>query len=171
MAAGLGGGAAAGLIDRVEHFARTAACDAISSDARELAETGHDVVEVALDLGAIGSGRMTLPDDLAAVLSRHQYRQQAPLPARPGRRLCREALVEAARDAGLTVHSHDFKVLRDTISRMLGPDAIDRVDALAEYRSTHRGPRPQGRDSRGSAGVLNASATRSAGPSPDATTL
>ncbi|WP_347696233.1 hypothetical protein [Nonomuraea sp. B12E4] len=92
MAAGPRIGTAAELIDRVERVARTASHDALGTAARELAEAGHEVLGVALCLGAAGSARMTLPDDLAEALAEQHSAEGE---------LYREALMEAARDSGL----------------------------------------------------------------------
>jgi hypothetical protein len=123
-AAGLGLTAAGELIAGVERAARTAARDALGAAAAELAGAGHEVVGIALDLGAVGAGRMVLPDDLATVLSKHHY-----LHCAEGE-LYHEALMDAARSAGLAVSRYDFKELRTTAARVLGPGADKRVDGL-----------------------------------------
>ncbi|TMR03094.1 hypothetical protein ETD86_54015 [Nonomuraea turkmeniaca] len=123
-AAGLDLPAAAELIARVEHAARTTARDALDAAARDLAGAGHDVLGVALDLGAVGAGRMALPDDLATVLSKHHFLHGAE------GELYHEALVDAARNAGLEVSRYDFKALREIATRALGPGAAGRVDGL-----------------------------------------
>ncbi|MFG1711227.1 hypothetical protein ACFLIM_49560 [Nonomuraea sp. M3C6] len=123
-AAGLGIDAAGELIARVEHAARTAARDALGTAALELTKAGHDVLGVALDLGAVGAGRMRLPDNLAEVLGKHHYLHGAE------GQLYHEALMEAARDAGLAVSRYDFKALRDTATQVLGPGVVGRVDGL-----------------------------------------
>ncbi|MFI7614238.1 hypothetical protein ACIBP6_23695 [Nonomuraea terrae] len=123
-AAGLDLDAAAELIARVEEAARTAARDALSAAVHELTEAGHDVAGVALDLGAVGSGRMALPRDLAEVLAKHHCLHGAE------GELYHEALQEAARGEGLAVSRYDFKEVRDTAARVLGADVTARVDGL-----------------------------------------
>jgi hypothetical protein len=123
-AAGLALDSARELISRVEQCARTSAHDVLAVAVRRLNEAGHDVAGVALDLGAVGAGRMTLPDDLATVLSKHHYLHGAE------GELYHEALMEAARDAGLAVSRYDFKELRDVAARLLGVGAVERVDGL-----------------------------------------
>ncbi|MFB4275999.1 MULTISPECIES: hypothetical protein [unclassified Nonomuraea] len=123
-AAGLDAGAAGELIARVERSARTAAREALDAAALNLAQAGHDVHGVALDLGAVGAGRMTIPGDLTEVLAKHHYLHGAE------GELYHEALAEAARGAGLAVSRYDFKQLRDTAARVLGPGVVERVDGL-----------------------------------------
>ncbi|TMR89383.1 hypothetical protein [Nonomuraea basaltis] len=129
-AAGLDLAAAGELIARVERAAHAAARDALDTAARELAGAGHDVLGVALDLGAVGAGRMALPDDLATVLSKHHYLHGAE------GELYHEALMDAARGAGFAVSRYDFKELRDIAARMLGTDAAGRVDGLRSQVGT-----------------------------------
>ncbi|MBF8193411.1 hypothetical protein ITP53_48620 [Nonomuraea sp. K274] len=121
-AAGLGLDTAADLIGRVERSARTASRDALASATHELA--GHDVLGVALDLGAVGAGRMMVPDDLGEVLGKHHYLHGAE------GELYHEALMDGAREVGLTVSRYDFKELRGTAARILGPAVSGRVDGL-----------------------------------------
>jgi hypothetical protein len=123
-AAGLDLAAAGELIAGVEREARTAAREALGAAAQELAGDGHEVLGVALDLGAVGAGRMALPGDLATVLSKHHFLHGAE------GELYRDALMDAARSAGLAVSRYDFKQLRDTAARMLGPGAAGRVDGM-----------------------------------------
>ncbi|UBU09818.1 hypothetical protein [Nonomuraea gerenzanensis] len=123
-AAGLGAGAAGELIALVERSARTAAGRALGTAARALAEAGHHVRGVALDLGAVGAGRMVLPGELAEVLAKHHYLHGAE------GELYHEALVEAAGGVGLAVSRYDFKRLRETAAQVLGPEVPARVDAL-----------------------------------------
>ncbi|MGP3962456.1 hypothetical protein ACTWPT_41345 [Nonomuraea sp. 3N208] len=123
-ATGLDVAAAGELIGRVERAARTAARDALDAAARELAGAGHDVLGVALDLGAVGAGRMALPGDLATVLSKHHYLHGAE------GELYHEALADAARNTGLEASRYDFKELREIAARVLGPGAAGRVDGL-----------------------------------------
>ncbi|SEG90327.1 hypothetical protein SAMN05444920_1074 [Nonomuraea solani] len=123
-AAGLGVAAAGELISRVERAACTASRDALATAARKLTGDGHDVLGVALDLGAVGAGRMTLPDKLAEVLAKHHFLHGAE------GELYHEALAEAARTEGLAVSRYDFKELRDTAAHLLGPGVVGRVDGL-----------------------------------------
>ncbi|MEV0390829.1 hypothetical protein [Nonomuraea sp. NPDC050643] len=123
-AAGLDPGAAGELIARVERAAGTASRDALATAAGKLAEAGHEVLGVALDLGAVGAGRMALPGALAEVLARHHYLHGAE------GELYHEALAEAARAEGLAVIRYDFKELRVTAARVLGPAVTARVDGL-----------------------------------------
>ncbi|WP_188188220.1 hypothetical protein [Nonomuraea sp. SYSU D8015] len=123
-AAGLELPEAAELIAAVERAERTAARDALGAAARELGGDGHEVLGVALDLGAVGAGRMALPDDLATVLSKHHFLHGAE------GELYHDALMDGARSAGLAVSRYDFKQLRDTSAHVLGPGATGRVDGL-----------------------------------------
>ena len=123
-AAGLALDAASALIARVEQAARTAARDALATAAGHLTEAGHHILGVALDLGAVGGGRMTLPADLATVLSKHHYLHGAE------GELYHEALMEAARGVRPAVSRYDFKELRATAVRLLGPGVVERVDGL-----------------------------------------
>ncbi|MFC4111233.1 hypothetical protein [Nonomuraea zeae] len=123
-AAGLPLDSARELIARVEQCARRSAHDALASAVHQLAQDGHDVAGIALDLGAVGAGRMTLPGELATVLSKHHYLHGAE------GELYHEALVEAARCAGLAVSRYDFKELRGIAARQLGLGVVERVDGL-----------------------------------------
>ncbi|MEU8251686.1 hypothetical protein [Nonomuraea sp. NPDC048916] len=123
-AAGLALGEAASLIARVEGSARAAARDALARAAGELTDRGHEPVGVALDLGAVGAGRMALPEDLGAVLGKHHFLHGAE------GELYHEALVDGARSLGLAVGRYDFKVLGDTAAPVLGPGAADLVGSL-----------------------------------------
>ncbi|NRQ40725.1 hypothetical protein HII36_54305 [Nonomuraea sp. NN258] len=113
------------LIARVENAAGTAARRAIAQAADRLANAGHAVTGIAIDLGAVGAGRMTLPEDLGAILGKHPYLHGAE------GELYREALAEGARGAGVAVNRYDFKNLGETAARVLGRrDLGTRVNGL-----------------------------------------
>ena len=123
-AAGLDLSAAGELVARVEQAARTAARDALTAAVRMLGQGGHHVVGLAVDLGAVGAGRIVLPDELGEVLAKHHYLHGAE------GELYHEALAEAAEAEGLPVSRYDFKELGTTATQVLGPGAVERVDGL-----------------------------------------
>src|SRR5207249_4700617 len=114
--------AARGLIDSVRDYAAGAAHEQLAAMVAVLGAAGHRVRAAAVAISAV-----TVPDDLEAVLASHTLWHEAEM------QLYRDALVDAADEAGLKVVRYRDKTVFGDVARQGGETETlvrQRIDAL-----------------------------------------